>query len=142
MRHISSTVRPAARRSLCAVVLLALTALLHATSTSGASHLSALDLNGCLPRHAAVASSQAGEVLPTATLTSPGSGHHQDGDASQSCDASACASRQISGPFSAPLAVNSAAAVAAAPAAHGAAPAETLGSATGPTASRSAVLRC
>ncbi|MET9103689.1 hypothetical protein [Streptomyces antibioticus] len=96
MRHTTtSTAKPAAaRRGLGAVVLLALMALLHATFSPGPSHLSALDLDGCRLR-AAAASAHLCETAAPVVVTAAGAGGHQDGDASQSCEASGYGPRPL-----------------------------------------------
>lgn len=100
MRQTLSDHRPAARRGLGAVVLLVLLAFLHATFSPGPRHLSALDLDGCLQRRIVTTSTaQDCQRVPAAVLTAPDSGgHHHDGDASQSCDASAYGPRQLTAP--------------------------------------------
>ncbi|MET9817276.1 MULTISPECIES: hypothetical protein [unclassified Streptomyces] len=95
MRHTPDTARPVARRGLCAVVLLALLALLHATFSPGTTHLSGLDLDGCLRRSVTQATAQACGMAPAAVLTGVGAAGHQDGDASQSCEASSYGPRQL-----------------------------------------------
>ncbi|KFF98268.1 hypothetical protein IQ62_25905 [Streptomyces scabiei] len=102
MRHAPDTARPAARRGLCAVVLLA---LLHAVFSPGPTHLSALDLDGCLRRTVTQASVQACDMTPPAVLGGVGTDGHQDGDASQSCDASPYGPRQLADPVR-PMAVS------------------------------------
>lgn len=105
MRHTPDTARSAARRGLCAVVLLALLALLHATFSPGTTHLSALDLDGCLRRSTTQAAAQACDTAPSAVVTGAGAAGHQDGDTSQSCDASSYKPRQLADTAS-PMAVS------------------------------------
>ncbi|WP_033309315.1 hypothetical protein RFN58_35315 [Streptomyces iakyrus] len=95
MRQPSSNARPAARRGLGAAVLLALLALLHASFSPGTVHVSALDLDGCLQRHLAATAAQPCDAAPVAALTAVGADGHHDGDAAQSCDASAYGPRQV-----------------------------------------------
>ncbi|MEU0720524.1 hypothetical protein ABZ498_25495 [Streptomyces lavendulocolor] len=95
MRKTTGPTRPAACRGLGAAVLLALFALLHATFSPGLAHVSALDLDGCRQR-AALAKAHACDLTPPTVVTGLGAeGHHEDGDASQSCDASAPGPRQL-----------------------------------------------
>ncbi|WP_329295817.1 hypothetical protein [Streptomyces pseudovenezuelae] len=95
MRKTASPTRPAACRGLGAAVLLALFALLHATFSPGLAHVSALDLDGCRQRAALAKAHVCDPTTPTVMTGAGGEGHHQDGDASQSCDASAPGSRQL-----------------------------------------------
>ncbi|MFF5757467.1 hypothetical protein [Streptomyces longwoodensis] len=95
MRKTTGPTRPAACRGLGVAVLLALFALLHATFSPGLAHVSALDLDGCRQR-AALAKAHKCDLTPPTVVTGLGDkGHHQDGDASQSCDASAPGPRQL-----------------------------------------------
>lgn len=100
MRHIPSRVGPAARRGLCAAVLLALLALLHVPFAPAASPLPALDLDGCSQPRATgtgVPSAPAPTVPSTTAFTGAGGEGHQDDDTSRSCAASAYGRRQLAG---------------------------------------------
>ncbi|ALV33232.1 hypothetical protein [Streptomyces sp. CdTB01] len=95
MRHNPSTAPPAAAaRGLGAVVLMALLALMHAAFSPGPSHLSGLDLDGCRVR-AAIVSAHSCQSVAAAVVTAAGTADHQDGDSSQSCDASPYGPRQL-----------------------------------------------
>ncbi len=76
-------------------MLLALLTLLHASFSPGTAHLSTLDLDGCLQRSVAATAAQPCDAAPVAALTAPGADGHHDGDAGQSCDASAYGPRQV-----------------------------------------------
>ncbi|AEM81989.1 hypothetical protein [Streptomyces violaceusniger] len=91
MRQTTSPARLAACRSLGAVVLLAFFALLHATSAQGPHTWPPSD--GCRQR-AAVVREHTCDLTPAAVATGLGADEHHDGDASQSCDASAPGPRQ------------------------------------------------
>ncbi|MFE7390116.1 hypothetical protein [Streptomyces sp. NPDC057582] len=142
MAHTPGAVTAAARRGLGAVVLVALLALLHAAFTSSASHLSALDLDGCLRRSAAVVPAPSCDTSAgTAVLDTRDGGHHHD-DVPQSCNASAGGPRKVPGHGGVAMAPGGASSPSVAPAEHAGLqePADTprgLGRCAG-----SAVLRC
>ncbi|MDT9695149.1 hypothetical protein [Streptomyces sp. P17] len=141
MRQTFSTPRPMIGHSLCAVVLLALLALLHATLSPGASHLAALDLDGCPQQQRPAASAQTCVTAPVAALTEAGAVGHHDGDTTPLCAASASGPRQaahLPSPFATAHAVSGGAA--ALPARTSRADATRLTSPRAP--SGSLVLRC
>ncbi|WP_328690024.1 hypothetical protein OHA74_12880 [Streptomyces phaeochromogenes] len=140
-RTTPSTAEPAAaRRGLGAVVLLALLALLHATFSPGPSHLSALDLDGCR-LHAAAARAHLCETAVPVVATAAGTGGHQDGAASQSCDASGYGPRQLADLSHPPAPSGTTPGVPAASSPGNLSPAVT-GASTPGSSFGSAVLRC
>ncbi|MFF2514362.1 hypothetical protein [Streptomyces sp. NPDC058086] len=141
MRQSVSDTRPAARCGQCAVVLLALLALLHAMFSPGPSHLAALDLDGCRQR-AAAARAHACDLATAPVLNGAGAKGHQDGDdASQSCDASAYGPRQLADLSSAHAVTDVTPGAGADHSASDAASGAALSTTPG-TSSGSAVLRC
>ncbi|MFF0131747.1 hypothetical protein ACFYTG_39570 [Streptomyces mirabilis] len=141
MRQPVSDTRPAVRRGQCAVVLLALLALLHAMFSPRPSHLAALDLDGCRQR-AAIARAHACDLATTPVFSGAGAEEHQDGDgASQSCDASAYGPRHLADLSSAHAVTDVTLGAGVDPSASDAASSAALSTTPG-TSSGSVVLRC
>ncbi|GAA3783651.1 hypothetical protein GCM10022206_23700 [Streptomyces chiangmaiensis] len=93
MQHTLITVGPATRRGLGAVVLLALMALLHASFSPGASHLSVLGPDGCR-RQTAEAGVSGCPVGPPAVVRVSAGEDHRGGGIYPSCGASGSEQRR------------------------------------------------
>ncbi|MET9048111.1 MULTISPECIES: hypothetical protein [unclassified Streptomyces] len=140
MRHTHSAVRPARRRGLYALALLALLAFLHTTFSTCASHLTVLEPDGCR-QQAVSASDPRCQATPSTAVAGPDAErHHQHSGGAQSRSASAYGRQQLGAPPHAAPAVD---AVRAAPGTASTATWRgTSGSGNIASAPGSVVLRC